>query len=143
MQIFTHLAAIQEKSPMSVPLFIQPATYQSGLVCLFPWSLLALSMWWPISNYTWEPTPRIHDSSVFLTCVFQYKTFAIVICKACIVERHKLLALWVLWCHSQVPSSALTHCPPNAGNTWGCRLTAESSLEISQGNCLAQSNTPN
>lgn len=44
----THLVAIQDKLPIYNPLLNKTATYQSGEVCFFLQSLLALLIWRPI-----------------------------------------------------------------------------------------------
>lgn len=37
-----------------VPLLMKPATYHSGQVCLFLWSLLVFCVWGPVSDYIQE-----------------------------------------------------------------------------------------
>ena len=50
----THLASLKTSLVISGPLFINPATDQSGVVLLFSWSLLTLFVWDSVSHFTWE-----------------------------------------------------------------------------------------
>lgn len=47
-----HLEATQGKPHIEVPLLFKTATYQSGMVCLFPPSLSALHVWGVVSDLT-------------------------------------------------------------------------------------------
>ena len=62
MQGSAHLVGTQDKPcNKSVPSFITPATYQSGRVCLFLWSLPTLHVQGPVSDYTQEAPEEAAD----------------------------------------------------------------------------------
>lgn len=51
----------QDKPSKQVPLLTKTATYQCSVVCLFFWSLLALHVQWPVSDFT-RKLPRLQSN---------------------------------------------------------------------------------